>query len=489
MNKDPLYTHSATALRERIVSGELSCRDSISTFLTRIQKYNPQLQAFLRTCNERAMACAERIDSKRKAGKRLGRLAGVPLAVKDIICIAGEYVTCGSKILEQYRSPFSATAIELLEKEDAIIIGQTNLDEFAMGSSCEHSAFQKTANPWNHACTPGGSSGGSAAAVAARLAPIALGTDTGGSVRQPAALCGCVGFKPTYGRISRWGLVAYGSSLDQIGPFATCTEDIALLMEVLGQHCPKDATSIPKEPDVILALLNKPIAGRTIGVPWQFLEQLNMEARKNFDQALAVLKNLGARCIEVDLSILKYSLAIYYIIATAEASTNLARFDGIRYGLRSKTAHTLDDVYDMTREEGFGAEVKRRILLGTFVLSSGYKEAYYRKAQQVRSVIIQKYKEAFSQCDLIATPVTPTPAFELGSIKDPIQMYLEDIYTIGANLGGLPAISVPSGFSSDNKPFGLQLIGPQLGDATVCHVAHVFEKAAPYSQHIPPNYG
>ncbi len=483
-----VFKDSALKLQKRFSSGELSAEDIVQTFLSRIEKHDSLIGAFLSVSKEKSLEKARLLDNKRKEGKPLGRFAGVPIAVKDNIHIAGELTTCGSKILQNFCAPFSATAVEFLEKEDAIMIGKTNLDEFAMGSSTENSAFKKTYNPWNLACSPGGSSGGSGACVSARLSPLALGSETGGSVRQPAALCGIVGFKPTYGRVSRWGLVAYGSSLDQIAPFATCVEDIALTMEVIGKHCEKDSTSLPKEPDNILPLLEKPIQGMKIGVPWQFLEGLNSEARKNFEASLEVLKSLGAICIDVDLSILKYSVATYYIIATAEASTNLARFDGIQYGHRSPHATTLDEVYDLSRQEGFGTEVKRRILLGTFVLSSGYKDAYYQKGQQVRALIIQKYKEAFSKCDLIATPVTPNTAFEVGSIKDPIQMYLEDIYTIGANLAGLPAISIPAGFSSDNKPFGLQFLGPQLQDARVCHAGYAFEKATQYNTKIPERF-
>ncbi|MBS0655491.1 MAG: Asp-tRNA(Asn)/Glu-tRNA(Gln) amidotransferase subunit GatA, partial [Verrucomicrobia bacterium] len=399
--------------------------------------------------------------------------------------VKGGETTCGSKILSGYYSPYDATAIRLIEEEDGIIIGKTNLDEFAMGSSTEHSAFKITKNPWDLKCTPGGSSGGSAAAVAARFSPISLGSDTGGSVRQPGALCGIPAFKPSYGRISRYGLVAYGSSLDQIGPFATNVEDIALLMQVCGKHCEKDSTSIPQGEDTFLQDLKKPIKGLKIGIPWQFLEGLHQEPRQNFDRAIKTLQDLGATIQEVDLSILKYSLPTYYILATAEASTNLARFDGIRYGRRSTNAKSLEEVYDLSRQEGFGAEVKRRILLGTFVLSSGYQDAYYRHAQKVRTLIIQKYNEAFASCDLIATPVVPNAAFELGSIKDPIQMYLEDIYTIGANLAGLPAMSVPSGFTTDNKPLGLQLIGRQLADSLVCQASYAFQEATGHHRSIP----
>ncbi len=321
--------------------------------------------------------------------------------------------------------------------------------------------------------------------MAARLCPLALGSDTGGSIRLPASFCGIVGFKPTYGRVSRFGLVAYASSLDQIGPFATNTEDAALVMEVIGKHCEKDSTSLPGDSENYLSKVGHSIQGMKIGIPWQFLKDLSPEPKKVFEQSIDVLKNLGATIVEVDLSILKYSLPVYYILATAEASTNLARFDGIRYGVRSPRAQTLDEVYDFSKNEGFGKEVKRRILLGTFVLSSGYQDAYYKKAQKIRTLLIQSYQEAFKKCDMVASPVSPFAAFEMGSIKDPLQMYLEDIYTIGINLAGLPAISIPAGFSKDGKPMGLQLIGPQKQDVRVLQTSKAFEQATPYHACIP----
>lgn len=483
-----IHTYSAQKLHENFMNGTLSAQEIAASYFARIDRLEPSVDAFLSFSKERALNKAKELDEKRANKKPLGRLAGVPIAVKDNINVQGESCTCGSKILQGYRSPYSATAVKLIEDEDALIIGKTNCDEFAMGSSTEHSAYKRTKNPWNLACTPGGSSGGSAAAVAARFCPISLGSDTGGSVRQPGALCGISAFKPTYGRISRYGLVAYGSSLDQIGPFGTCVEDIALMMEVMGRHCNKDSTSIQKGPDEYLQAIKKPIKGMKIGVPWEFLKDLKQESMKTFQEAMKTLESLGCEIKEVDLSILKYSLPTYYILATAEASTNLARFDGIRYGLRSSEAKSLDEVYDYTREEGFGQEVKRRILLGTFVLSSGYKDAYYRKAQKVRALIIQKYETAFSQCDLIATPVTPNPCFMLGSIQDPIQMYLEDIYTIGLNLAGLPGMSVPSGFTSEKKPLGLQLIGPQLGDVLVTQASYAFQQATNYHNAIPEGF-
>ena len=426
------------------------------------------------------MKRAKELDEKQKSGKKMGRLAGIPIAIKDNIHVKGEITTCASKFLVNYKAPFDATVIRLLEEEDAIIIGKTNLDEFAMGSSTENSAIQKTYNPWDLKCTPGGSSGGSAAAVAARLCPLALGSDTGGSVRLPGSFCGIVGFKPTYGRVSRYGLVAYGSSLDQIGAFATRTADAALLMEVIGKHCEKDSTSYDLPSDSHLDNFKDNIKGMKIGVPWKFLEGLAPEPKEVFQKAMEKFKALGAEIIDVDLSILKYSIAVYYILATAEASTNLARFDGIRYGVRAPEAKTLDEVYDLSKEQGFGSEVKRRILLGTYVLSSGYKDAYYQKAQKVRGLIIRRFEEIFKVCDLVATPTSPFTAFEIGAIKDPLQMYLEDIYTIGSNLAGLPAISIPEGFAKDGKPLGLQLIGPQRLDGRVLMAADVFEKATDY---------
>lgn len=480
-----MYNQSAIEIRDQFIRGERSATSIVKYYLDRIQKYEGQIGAFLEVYHDKALQQAEALDKKRAEGKPLGKLAGVPIAVKDNILVEGEISTCGSKFLTNFRAPYQSTVIKLLLEQDAIIIGKTNLDEFAMGSSTENSALQKTRNPWNLKCTPGGSSGGSAAAVAARMCPIALGSDTGGSVRQPASFCGVVGFKPTYGRVSRNGLVAYGSSLDQIGPLATNSADIALVMEIIGRHCEKDSTSIPEEAQNYFSQLNASVKGMKIGVPWQFLADLAPEPRQVFQKSIDLLKNLGAEIVDVDLSILKYSIAVYYILATAEASTNLARFDGIRYGQRSSRAKTLEEVYDFSKEEGFGAEVKRRIMLGTYVLSAGYQDAYYRKAQKVRTLILNSYRAAFAKCDVIATPVTPFTAFEIGAIQDPLQMYLEDIYTIGINLAGLPAISVPNGFSQDGKPLGLQLIGPQKEDRRVVSLAHALESHLPYHEAIP----
>lgn len=481
-----MYKQSAIEIRNQFLRGERTATAIARYYLDRIAKYESQVGAFLKVYEDKILYQADQLDRKRTANQPLGKLAGLPIAIKDNILIKGEIATCASKFLTNYRAPYQATVIDLLLAEDALLIGKTNMDEFAMGSSTENSALQKTRNPWALECTPGGSSGGSGAAVAARLAPLALGSDTGGSVRLPGAFCGVVGFKPTYGRVSRYGLVAYGSSLDQIGPLATTVADTALLMEVIGRHCPKDSTSIPEGPEAYLNGLKESMKGLKIGVPWSFLEDLAEESRRPFEQAIEQMKEQGAEIVEVDLSLLKYAIAVYYILATAEASTNLARFDGIRYGQRSSRARTLDEVYDFSKEEGFGPEVKRRIMLGTFVLSAGYQDAYYRKAQKVRTLLLRQYQEAFKKCDLIASPVSPFAAFEIGSIQDPLQMYLEDIYTIGVNLAGLPAVSLPNCLTAKGKPLGLQLIGPQKGDRLVLQTAHLLEKVLPFHHAIPP---
>jgi aspartyl-tRNA(Asn)/glutamyl-tRNA(Gln) amidotransferase subunit A len=481
-----MYRLSAHALRELFYKGEVSAVTIAETTLKRIAHHDGKIGAFLSVISERMMQKAKQLDEKRKSGKPLGKLAGVPIAIKDNIHIKGEISTCASRFLKNYRAVFDATVIKLLEEQDALLIGKTNLDEFAMGSSTENSAYHLTKNPWDLKCSPGGSSGGSAAAVSARFCPIALGSDTGGSIRQPAAFCGIVGFKPTYGRVSRFGLVAFASSLDQIGPLAHNVTDAALTMEVIGRHCSHDSTSLAIGPEDYLRKIHGDIRGATIGVPWHFLEQLDKKAKDQFMQSIETFKSLGANIADIDLDLLKYSIAVYYILATAEASTNLARFDGIRYGKRSARAATLDEVYDFSKQEGFGPEVKKRILLGTYVLSSGFQDAFYKKAQKVRTLMIRKFKAAFEKCSIIAMPTSPFTTFPLGVIQDPLQMYLQDIFTIAANLAGLPAISVPNGFDSESRPFGLQLLGPQLHDAQVLRFAYTFEKATEFSQKIPP---
>lgn len=483
-----MHLFSAVKLNQLFQSGELSARAIAEAVLKRIAHLDPKTGAFLAVFEQRLMQKASQLDEKRKKKQPLGKLAAIPIAIKDNIHIKGELTTCASKFLSNYRAPFDASVVRFLEEQDALLIGKTNMDEFAMGSSGQHSAFHATKNPWNLACSPGGSSSGSAASVAARLCPISLGSDTGGSIRQPAAMSGIVGFKPTYGRVSRFGLVAFGSSLDQIGPFATNVKDAALIMEIIGRHCACDSTSVNHPSEPFVSHIEKPIQGSKIGIPWSFIDDLSGEMRENFLQSIEVFKQLGCTLVEVDLDILKYSTPTYYILSSAEASTNLARFDGIRFGNRSKRANTLDEVYDFSRQEGFGPEVKRRILLGTFVLSSGYQEAFYNKAQKVRTLIIERLREAFQQCQVIAMPITPTPAFALGALHDPLEEYLQDLYTIGANLAGVPAINVPSGFSQEKKPIGLQLMGPQMHDGDVLKFAHAFQKVTRFHEAIPPQF-
>ncbi|NGX60131.1 MAG: Glutamyl-tRNA(Gln) amidotransferase subunit A [Chlamydiae bacterium] len=482
-----MHKKSATQLRDDFASHKISAEEITSYYLNRIKKLDEKLGAFLTVFEERALKKAKMLDAKRAKNGPLGKLAGVPILLKDNMMVQGEICSCGSKMLENYRATYDATVTTLLEEEDAILIGKGNMDEFAMGGSGIHSAFGPTKNPWNLACSPGGSSSGPAAAVSAGLCSIALGSDTGGSIRQPAALSGITGFKPTYGRVSRYGLVAFASSLDQIGPFARDVKDIALAMEVLGKHCNRDATSLNAPPTAYTVELDTSLSGKRIGVPRKFLEDLDGENRKNFDAALEILKSMDCKIVDIDLSILKYGIAIYYILATAEGSTNLARFDGIRYGYRDQSAQNLDEIYKFSRSKGFGWEVKNRILLGTSVLSSGSYEEYYAKAQKIRSLIIQKMRTAFGKCDMIAMPTTPTTAFPLEGIDDPLSEYLQDFYTVGANLAGLPAISVPNGLSLDGKPFAIQFVGPQTRDADVLRFAHAFQSEV--GTLFPPDFG
>ncbi|MBM3207997.1 MAG: Asp-tRNA(Asn)/Glu-tRNA(Gln) amidotransferase subunit GatA [Chlamydiae bacterium] len=481
-----MHKLSAIELKDLFVKGEISAEQIAKHTLNRIEKYDADVGSFLDIHADKMLRKAKELDAKKKSGQKVGSMAAIPVAIKDNINIKDTITTCASKFLTNYKAVFDASVCKFLEEEDALIIGKTNLDEFAMGSSTENSAFKKTKNPWNLTCTPGGSSGGSAAAVAARLCPLSLGSDTGGSIRQPAAFTGIVGFKPTYGRVSRYGLVAFASSLDQIGPFSTTVADTALIMQTISKSCPYDSTNIHQDaPDYLSCLQTASLKGKKIGVPWHFLEKLSEESKNNFNQAVEVFKSLGADIVNIDLDILKYSIAVYYVLATAEASANLARFDGIRYGVRSQKATNLEEVYEFSRQEGFGPEVKNRILLGTYVLSSGFKDAYYKKAQQVRTLMVQKFKEAFSMCSLVLMPTSPIPAFTIGEIQDPLQMYLQDIYTIAANLIGAPAISVPSGFNKNNMPLGIQIIGPQLHDKEVLCAAHSYEQATGHGKIIP----
>lgn len=477
-----LTAHEITQLFSK---GELSAKEITAHTLARIQALNPALNAFLHIFEKRALEKASLLDQKRAKGQKVGALAAVPVAVKENILVKGEIASCGSKFLEHYRAPYDATSVRFLEEEDAILIGQTNMDEFAMGASGIHSAFGPTKNPWNLECSPGGSSSGSAAAVSARLCPLALGSDTGGSIRQPAAFTGIAGFKPSYGRIARYGLVAFASSFDQIGPFARSVQDIALIMETIGKHCSCDSTSIPTPPGTFTSKMGTSMKGMRMGIPWGFLEKLEKEPRDCFEKTINVAKSLGIELVEVNLDVLKYGIAVYYILTSAEASTNLARFDGIRYGHRSKKAKSLEEVYDLSREEGFGFEVKKRIMLGTYVLSGGYKDAYFQKAAKVRTMIIHSLRQAFSQCDLIALPTSPGTSFPLNGIHDPLDEYLQDLYTVAAPIAGLPAISIPNGLSKDQKPFGLQLLGPQMQDGIVLAVASALEQALHFPSTLP----
>jgi aspartyl-tRNA(Asn)/glutamyl-tRNA(Gln) amidotransferase subunit A len=473
-----LHGLTALAARDRIARGEITASDLLESVLGRIRQEEERVRAYITITDDLARAQAEAVDAARKRGETLGPLAGVPVAVKDIICTEGVRTTCGSKILGDFIPPFDATVVERLRRAGAVIVGKANMDEFAMGSSTEHSAFGRTRNPHDPHRIPGGSSGGSAAAVSAEEALAALGTDTGGSVRQPASHCGVVGLKPTYGRVSRYGVVAYASSLDQVGPLTRDASDGALLLSVIAGHDPRDSTSIPKAVPDYLGTIDQGISGLTVGIPREYFgEGIDPGVRRAVQGGIAGLQAAGAKALEVSLPHTPYAVAAYYIIAPAEASSNLARYDGVKYGFRARGAANLLDMYKRTRSEGFGAEVKRRIMLGTYVLSSGYYDAYYRKAQTVRTLIRRDFDEAFARCDAIVSPVAPTAAFRLGEkLDDPLQMYLSDIFTIPVNLAGIPALSVPCGRSAEGLPIGMQIIGRPLGEETIFRVARAWEK-------------
>ncbi|MCS6817558.1 MAG: Asp-tRNA(Asn)/Glu-tRNA(Gln) amidotransferase subunit GatA [Blastocatellia bacterium] len=471
------------ALRARTTSVTEVCRRT----LERIEALDPQLGAFLTVNRDEALRRAEELDRDLARGEPLRPLTGVPVAIKDNICTRGLRTTCASKILYNFIPPYNATAVERLLEAGAIIIGKTNCDEFAMGSSNENSAFGIVRNPWDAERVPGGSSGGSGAAVAADLCVVALGSDTGGSVRLPAAFCGVVGVKPTYGRVSRYGLVAYGSSLDQIGPITKTVADAARVLQVIAGRDPRDSTSSNHPVPDYLAALGEEIKGLRLGVPREYFGPgLAEDVRAAVGQAIDRFADLGAEIVEVRLPHTEYAIACYYIIATAEASSNLARYDGVRYGYRAEGARTLREMYRRTRNEGFGAEVKRRIMLGTYVLSAGYYDAYYLKALKVRTLIERDFREAFTRCDLIIGPTSPTVAFRLGEkTEDPLAMYLSDIYTIMANLAGIPAISIPIGLSREGLPIGLQLHARHFEEEMLLRAAHAYEQAFPFS-HKPP---
>lgn len=453
-------------------------RQKVDFAVSAAEKLNDTLNAFLVIDREGALQRAE---------KASGSLAGVPIAVKDNLCVIGMQASCGSRILGDYHPPYNATVIQRLLDAGAVVIGKTNCDEFAMGSSNENSAFGPVKNPWDVTRVAGGSSGGSAAAVAAGIVPCALGSDTGGSVRQPASLCGVLGLKPTYGRNSRYGLVAFASSLDQVGIFAREVSDVAHLLGVIAGRDPHDATTADTPVPNYLESLNGDVKGLRIGFPASlFGKGLDEEVAKSVKEVVDVYRELGAEIVSIDLPHAGYAIAVYYVIATAEASSNLARFDGVRYGFRAEEAPELRQMYRKTREGGFGPEVKRRIMLGTYVLSAGYYDAYYRKAQQVRTLIKRDFQTAFASCDAIITPTSPTPAFALGEkVDDPLAMYLNDIYTVTANLAGVPGLSVPCGLSSDRLPIGFQLLGPYWSEATLLKLAHSYLESRPFTARPP----
>jgi aspartyl-tRNA(Asn)/glutamyl-tRNA(Gln) amidotransferase subunit A len=466
-------------LHRLYAAGEAKPSEVCRALLDRIERSNERLNAFLTINHEGAQTRAAEMDAEIQSALWTRPLAGIPIAIKDNMCTAGLRTTCGSRILGNYVPPYTATAVARLEAAGAIILGKTNCDEFAMGSSNENSAFGPVRNPWNEGYVPGGSSGGSAVAVAAGLAPVALGSDTGGSIRQPASFCGIVGLKPTYGRVSRYGLVAFASSLDQIGPLARSVRDAARVLQIISGRDRYDSTSANVEVPDYLGALTGEIKGLRVGVPPEcFAEGLDREVREQVQAGIKKLEERGAEIVEARLPYTQYAVAVYYIIATAEASSNLARYDGVRYGFRAEEAQTLSGMYRRTRDEGFGAEVKRRIMLGTFTLSSGYYDAYYDQAQRVRAMLVGDFAAAFKQCDVIATPTAPTPPFKLGEkTADPLAMYLSDIYTVTINLAGLPGISLPCGLSRTGLPIGLQLIGNHFDEARLLNAAYAYEQA------------
>ncbi len=489
MKGEPELFHlSAAVLAKGLAEGHWTSEDLVSACFERTRVVEPVLKAFLHLDAERVLANARAADRRRSEGRCRGPLDGVPVALKDNLAVRGDPLTCASRILEDYRSPYSATVVEKLEAAGLVLFGRTNLDEFAMGSSTENSAFQVTSNPWNPEYIPGGSSGGSAAAVGAREVPLALGSDTGGSIRQPAALCGVVGLKPTYGLVSRFGLAAFASSLDQIGPFTRTVEDAAMLLQVIAGHDERDSTSYPVEiPDYSQAVRDAGESGRRIGIPSEFFgEGLDPEVRAAVERVIDHYRSLGNEMVEIQLPHTELAVPVYYILATAEASSNLSRYDGIRYTHRSDRAKNGIDLYFKSRGEGFGEEVKRRIMLGTYVLSSGYYDAYYLRGQKVRSLMRADYETAFRSVDVILSPTTPTPAFKRGErSNDPLAMYLSDVFTISANIAGLPAVSVPCGFTDGGLPIGFQLTGRPWGEAEMLAAARIWERNSPVVEALP----
>lgn len=483
MQLHELTVGQATKLLRR---REVCAREITMAVLERIEALDERIGAYLAVTADLALAQADAADKIIASGQS-GSLTGIPMALKDLICTAGVATTCGSRILEHFVPPYDATVVSRLADAGVVLVGKLNMDEFAMGSTCEHSAFRPTRNPWNPDLIPGGSSGGSAAAVSADLCLAALGSDTGGSIRQPAAHCGVVGLKPTYGRVSRYGLVAFASSLDQIGPLTKDVTDCALVLGAIAGHDPADSTSVPREVPDYTSFLQKGIQGMRLGLPREYygLEGLDGEVAAAVRAAVARLEEMGAATVDVSLPHTEYGVAAYYIIAPAEASSNLARYDGVKYGRRNAGA-SLAEMYRQTRSAGFGAEVQRRILIGTYCLSAGYYDAYYRKASQVRTLISRDFAEAFARCDVIVAPVAPTAAFAIGEkVDDPLQMYLSDIFTLPANLAGIPGMSLPCGFTADGRPIGLQLLGRPFDEGTLLRLAYNFEQATDFHLRKP----
>ena len=478
-------------LQEKIANKELTIEQITKAYADRINEKEKDVQAFVSILSDKAIEDAKKIDEKIKSGDTNNtKFAGIPVGIKDNICIKNTKTTCSSKMLENFVAPYNATVIEKINNENMTYLGKLNMDEFAMGASTEYSAFKVTKNPWNLNAVPGGSSGGSAAAVAANMVPWALGSDTGGSIRQPASFCGVVGLKPTYGLISRYGIVAFASSLDQIGPITKDVKDAAMLLNIIAGHDEKDTTSINKEKIDYTKALKNDVKGLRIGVPKEFFaEGINLEVKEKLEQAIAKYKELGAEIEEFSLDIAQYSLAAYYIIACAEASSNLGRFDGIRYGYRTPNFESLKDIFVNSRTEGFGDEVKRRIILGTYVLSSGYYDAYYKKAQQVRTLVKKQFDDAFKKYDVILTPTSPTVAYGVGTkSNNPLEMYLADICTVSVNIAGLPGISIPCGVDNNGMPIGMQLIGNRFSESTILNAAYTFEQAYKFREKYKPEF-
>ncbi len=481
-----MFAETVTAIAADLRARRYTSAAVTEHYLERITRLDPQLNSFITVCADEARAAAARADELLARGAG-GPLTGVPYANKDIFCTRGVRTSCASRMLDNFVAPYDATVVEKLGAAGMVMLGKTNMDEFAMGSSNETSWYGPVRNPWDPRRVPGGSSGGSAAAVAARLTPFATGTDTGGSIRQPAALCGVTGLKPTYGRVSRWGMIAFASSLDQGGPMTLDAADAALLMNVLGGHCARDSTSVERPAEDYTRLLEQPLTGLRVGLPRQyFAEGLDDTMRASIDETLATLRRLGATAVDVDLPHSRYAIPAYYVVASAECSSNLSRYDGVRYGHRCEEPRDLMDLYCRSRAEGFGAEVKRRIFVGTYALSAGYYDAYYRKAQQLRRLIQQDFVRAFADVDVILGPTTPTTAFALGQkTDDPLTMYLSDVYTTAVNLAGLPALSMPAGFI-DGLPVGAQLIGNYFDEARLLGVAHRYQQETEWHRARPP---